>query len=126
GWVKWALDHPALIIATSAIIFLTSFPLNRMVGRTFVPNEDMGEWTIHIDTPEGTSLEGSSQIAMDLLKELSGVEGVAMLEPAITERPTHIHFLGYAVPFDERKVSLDHIVTELRRRLTAHPSYKPS
>ena len=50
----------------------------------------------HMDTLEGTSLEGSTQMAMDLLKELNGVEGVAMLEPAITERTNHIHFLGYA------------------------------
>jgi len=61
GWVEWALDHPRLIIVTSIVVFLLTFPLNRMVGRTFVPVEDMGEWTIHIDTPEGTSLEGSGE-----------------------------------------------------------------
>ena len=34
-----------------------------MVGRTFVPNEDMGELTVHVDTPQGTSLEGTTEIA---------------------------------------------------------------
>ena len=58
GWVTWSLDHPGIIIGTSVVVFLMTFPLNRMVGRTFVPVEDMGEWTIHIDVPEGTSLEG--------------------------------------------------------------------
>ena len=38
-----------------------TFPLNRMVGRDFVPNEDMGEWTVHVDAPEGTSLEGTQR-----------------------------------------------------------------
>jgi HAE1 family hydrophobic/amphiphilic exporter-1 len=103
-----------------------TFPLNRMVGRTFVPNEDMGEWTIHVDTPEGTSLEGSTEIAKNLVKELSGIEGVAQLQPTITDRPTHIHLLGFAVPYGERKASQDEIVTEIRKRLAAHPSYKPS
>ena len=110
----------------SVVAFLLTFPLNRMVGRTFVPNEDMGEWTIHIDTPEGTSLEGSTEVAKSLVKELSGIDGIAELEPTITERPTHIHLLGFATPFEERKVSEDQIVKELRRRLAAHPSYKPS
>ena len=41
-----------------------------MVGREFVPNEDMGEWTIHVDAPEGTSLEGTTEVAFKLLKEL--------------------------------------------------------
>ena len=124
--VDWSLDHPAIIIGISLLVFALTFPLNRLVGRTFVPNEDMGEWTIHVDAPEGTSLAGSSEIAKSLIKELAGVEGIAELEPTITDRPTHIHLLGYAVPFEDRKVSQDHIITELRRRLAAHPSYKPT
>src|SRR5207302_3481735 len=126
GWVVWSLDHSGVIIAISVVVFLLTFPLNFMVGREFVPNEDMGEWTIHIDTPEGTSLEGSSEIAMSLVKELSGVEGIAQLEPMITERATHIHLQGQALPYDERKVTSEHIITELRRRLAAHPAMKPS
>src|SRR5260370_5833353 len=86
----------------------------------------MGEWTIHIDAPEGTSLEGSSEIAKNLVKELGGIDGIAQLEPTITDRPTHIHLLGYALPFDERKATQGQMVAELRRRLRAHPSYKPS
>ena len=38
-------------------------PLNRMVGRTFVPAEDMNEFTVHADTPQGTSIEGTTEIA---------------------------------------------------------------
>ena len=48
-----------LIIAISVVTVLLTVPLNRMVGREFVPNEDMGDWTVHVDAPEGTSLEGT-------------------------------------------------------------------
>jgi HAE1 family hydrophobic/amphiphilic exporter-1 len=126
GWVTWSLDHSGIIIGVSVAAFLLTFPLNRMVGRTFVPNEDMGEWTIHIDTPEGTSLEGSTEVARSLVKELGGIDGIAQLEPTITDRPTHIHLLGYAQPFEVRKATQDQMIGELRRRLAAHPSYKPS
>src|SRR3989475_19273 len=78
GWyarrVTWSLDHPGIIIGASVLTFLMTFPLNRMVGREFVPSEDMGEWTIHMDAPEGTSLEGSQEIAVAVLKELDGIE----------------------------------------------------
>ncbi len=124
--VVWSLDHPMTIIGVSVVVFLMTFPLNAIVGRVFVPNEDMGEWTIHIDTPEGTSLEGSSEIARSLVKELSGIEGVATLEPTITERPTHVHLLGFATPYEERRVTQDSIIRELRRRLASHPGMKPS
>src|SRR5438093_9004130 len=126
GLVVWSLGHAGVILVISVVAFLLTFPLNRMVGREFVPNEDMGEWTIHVDTPEGTSLEGSSEVAKNLVKELSDVEGIAQLEPMITERPTHIHLQGQALPYDERKVTSEHIITEMRRRLAAHPALKPS
>src|SRR4029077_19288833 len=81
--VNWALDHSWVIIAVSVVTFLLTFPLNRMGGRELVANEDKGEWTIHVDTPEGTSLEGTSQIGFQLLKEITGIEGVAEIIPSI-------------------------------------------
>jgi hydrophobe/amphiphile efflux-1 (HAE1) family protein len=130
--VNWALDHSAVIIGISAATALLTIPLNRVVGREFVPNEDMGEWTVHLDAPEGTSLEGTSEVAFKLLKALSGVEGVAQIEPSIgvsgggASSPTHIHFLCQALPMEERKNTQAEIITEMRRRLAAYPSYRPS
>ena len=130
--VAWALDHPRTIIGISVVTMLATFPLNRMVGREFVPNEDMGEWTIHADAPEGTSLAGTSEIAFRLLKELSGIEGVADIEPSIgvsgmaASSSTHIHFLCQALPIDQRRNTQAQIITEMRRRLAAHPGYRPS
>jgi HAE1 family hydrophobic/amphiphilic exporter-1 len=125
GWVNWSLDHAGAIICVSAAVFLTTFPLNRLVGRTFVPDEDMGEWTIHLDAPEGTSLEGTSEIARQLVKELGDIPGVRDIEPTVTQQTTHLHLLVHAEPFESRTASQDQMVAEMRRRLRAHPSYRP-
>ncbi len=130
--VNWALDHSTAIIVISVLTALAAIPLNRMVGREFVPNEDMGEWTVHADAPEGTSLEGTSELAFKLLKELQGIEGVADIEPSIgvsgmaASSSTHIHFLCQAKPIEERKNTQGQIITEMRKRLAAHPSVRPS
>jgi HAE1 family hydrophobic/amphiphilic exporter-1 len=130
--VNWALDHPGVIIGISVVTFLLTFPLNRMVGREFVPNEDMGEWTIHVDTPEGTSLEGTTEIGFQLLKELQGIEGVAQIVPSIgvigpgAGASTHIHFLCLAMPLSERKNTQAQMIRQMRQRLAAHPAYRPS
>jgi len=135
GWyarqVDWALDHSGIIIAISLVTALLAYPLNRMVGREFVPTEDMGEWIVHVDAPEGTSLEGTSDVAFKLMEELKGIEGVAQIEPSVgvsanLSSPTHIHFLCQALPIEERKHTQAQIITEMRRRLAAHPSYRPS
>ena len=66
----------------------------------------MGEWTIHIDVPEGTSLEGSEEvIAKSLAREMDGIPGIAEIQPAMLEQPNHIHLICYAQPFDERKAT---------------------
>jgi HAE1 family hydrophobic/amphiphilic exporter-1 len=130
--VNWALDHPGIIVGVSVVTVLLTLPLDRLVGREFVPDEDMGEWTVHLDTPEGTSLEGTSEIAFKVLKELNGIEGVAQIEPSVgvsgmvASSPTHIHFLCQALPLEERSNTQAEIVTEMRRRLAAYPSYRPS
>ncbi len=129
--VAWALDHPWPILTVSVVVCMLTIPLNRMVGREFVPNEDMGEWTVHADAPEGSSLEGTTEIAFAVLKELEGIEGVAQIEPSIGisgpgNGPTHIHFLCQALPIDQRTATQAEMIAEMRRRLAAHPSYKSS
>ncbi len=128
--VNWALDRSNLIVGISVVAALAMIPLNYMVGREFVPNEDMGEWTVHLDAPEGTSLSGTTDVAFKLLKVLSGIEGVAQIEPSIgvsgPGSQSHIHFLCQALPLDQRRNTQAAMVAEMRRRLAAYPSYRPS
>src|SRR6266540_284902 len=142
GWyarqVTWALDHSGVIIAISVITFLLTFPLNRMVGRDFVPNEDMGEWTAHMDSPEGTSLEGTEELAFRVLKDLQGIDGVAAIDPIVNPggsgaaggggggSATHFNFNVRAVPVGQRKRTQSEIIGEMRQRLTKYPSIRPS
>jgi hydrophobe/amphiphile efflux-1 (HAE1) family protein len=129
--VHWALAHPGIIIGVSVVTALMTIPLNRMVGREFVPNEDMGEWTVHLDAPEGTALPGTTEAAFRLMEELDGIEGVAQCEPSIgvgqaAGSPTHIHFQCQALPIDRRKHTQAQIITEMRKRLAKHPGNRPS
>jgi HAE1 family hydrophobic/amphiphilic exporter-1 len=119
-----------VIIAISVVAALSMIPLNYLVGREFVPNEDMGEWTIHLDAPEGTSLEGTGEVAFKLLKVLNGIEGVAQIEPSVgVQGPgsqSHIHFFCQALPMEDRRNTQADIIAEMRRRLAPYPSYRPS
>src|SRR5436190_4581115 len=143
GWyarqVTWALDHSGIIIAVSLVTFLLTFPLTRMVGRDFVPNEDMGEWTAHMDSPEGTSLEGTEELAFRVLKDLQGIEGVADIDPIVNPggsgaagggggggAATHFHFNFRAMPVEQRKRSQSDIIHEVRQRLAKYPGSRPS
>jgi HAE1 family hydrophobic/amphiphilic exporter-1 len=124
--VEWSLAHPLTILGASVLVFAMTFPLNRLVGRTFIPNEDMGQLTVHLDTPEGTSVEGTSDVAKQLAAEISGVEGISHIQYlAGAQRLNHAHLFIFLLPPSERKVTQDEVVARLRKILAAHPSNLP-
>jgi hydrophobe/amphiphile efflux-1 (HAE1) family protein len=125
--LRWTLAHPMWIIGISAALVVLTVPLNWMVGRTFVPAEDMNEFTVHADTPQGTSIEGTTEIARNLVKEIGELEGVAqMAYIAGADRYTHFHLLFYLKPANERKVTQTQIMTQVRRVLARHPAFAAS
>jgi len=125
--LSWTLDHPWTIITISLVAFAMTIPLNRMVGRTFVPNEDMGEFVVHVDTPQGTSLEGTTDIARQIVKEIGDQDGVSSVSYlAGADRYTHFHVFFYLLPLDQRSVTQDQVVARIRRVLSRHPGANPT
>ncbi len=125
-WLRWALAHPRAIIAAAALVFAATFPLNALVGREFIPNEDQGEFQVVVDGPEGTSLDGMTEIVLDLSRDIGAVDGVAHVEPTIFERPNHSHIQVQLADASARTLTQTQIVERVRALLAAHPAYKPT
>ncbi|MEO8482184.1 MAG: efflux RND transporter permease subunit [Acidobacteriota bacterium] len=124
--LEWALAHPRAMIIASLAVFATTFPLNRLVGRTFIPAEDMGQLTVHVDMPEGTSLEGTSEMALQLVQEVKNLDGIDHIQfLAGAGRVNHAHLFVFLRPLDERRVTQDQVVTRMRKIFEAHPSANP-
>lgn len=66
GILNWALNHRAIVIVATIIIFIISimivYPL-QLVGTDFIPDMDQGELRLNIETPAGTSLEITEEAA---------------------------------------------------------------
>jgi HAE1 family hydrophobic/amphiphilic exporter-1 len=125
--LEWALAHPLAILGVTVTVLALTIPLNRMIGRTFIPAEDMGEFTAHVDTPQGTSLEGTREIAQQVVEEIRGQEGVARVHyVAGADRVNHFHIMFYLQPADERDVSQEVVMARVREILAKHPGYAPA
>jgi HAE1 family hydrophobic/amphiphilic exporter-1 len=124
--LEWSLDHRGVIVAVSLLAFSSSFVLSRLVGRSFLPNEDMGEFQLVIDTPEGTSLQGMEKTVLALTPQLLAVPGIAHVMPTIFERVNHSHIFIQLKPFGERKVTQEEVAADVRKIMLAHPGYKPT
>ena len=125
--LDWALAHPMAILGVTVLVLGLTIPLNKMIGRTFIPAEDMGEFTAHVDTPQGTSLEGTREIAEQVVKEIGGQEGVARVTYlAGADRVNHFHIFFYLKPNDERDISQEQVMTNVRQVLARHPGLAPA
>ena len=124
--LEWSLDHRGVIVTISLLVFASTFVLSRAVGRSFLPNEDMGDFQLVIDTPEGTSLAGMEKTVLGLTPQLLAIEGVAHVMPTIFERVNHSHIFIQLQPLGERKVTQEQVAEKVRELMAAHPGYKPT
>jgi len=124
--LEWSLDHRGVIVAVSLLVFASSFLLSRQVGRSFLPNEDMGDFQLVIDTPEGTSLAGTEKVLVDLTPQLLAIEGIAHVMPTVFERVNHSHIFIQLQPRGDRRLTQEQIAAKVRELMAAHPSYKPT
>jgi hydrophobic/amphiphilic exporter-1 (mainly G- bacteria), HAE1 family len=56
-WVTKALDRPRQVLAGFALLFLLSFALFPIVGISFFPRTDAGQFVINFKAPTGTRIE---------------------------------------------------------------------
>jgi len=124
--LEWSLDHRAAVVAVSLLVFASTFVLSALVGRSFLPNEDQGEFQLTVDAPEGTSLQGMEKMLNNLTPKLMALEGVAHVMPTIFERVNHSHIFIELKPVHERKVTQDQVADAVRQMMAPFPSYKPA
>src|SRR4029079_6335456 len=112
--LEWSLDHRGVIVAVSLLVFASTFVFGKLIGRSFLPNEDMGDFQLVIDTPEGTSLQGTEKVVLDLTPQIKAIPGVDHVMPTIFERVNHSHILVTLEPLGERSLSADQIAGRVR------------
>jgi HAE1 family hydrophobic/amphiphilic exporter-1 len=56
-WVRKALNAPRVTLAGFAIVFLLSFLLLPLIGVSFFPRTDAGQFVINVKAPTGTRIE---------------------------------------------------------------------
>jgi HAE1 family hydrophobic/amphiphilic exporter-1 len=113
--LNWALNHPWVIVGLSVLVFAATFPLNRLVGRDFIPNDDQGEFTIHVDLPEGLSLAGLTKFVDQIEPKLQKLPELDHLLTQSSERLNHVHFVPNLVDLDKRKISTQDAAAAARK-----------
>ncbi|MBW0432751.1 efflux RND transporter permease subunit [Leptospira yasudae] len=79
--MKVALKRPGMVLLASLGIFILSILSLKLVKSTFLPANDQGEFLVTLDLPPGTSLQGTKQVAdqvLDVLKKIPEMDLIAV------------------------------------------------
>jgi hydrophobe/amphiphile efflux-1 (HAE1) family protein len=125
--LEWALDHRWSVIGVCALVALTTVPLNRLAGRDWVPADDESNFDFIIDTPEGTSLQGTVALDRQVADELWKFKdlGVKHLRPTVNGKVNHSHTLVILKDPSERKYTNVQIAQMMRSVYPKFFSYQP-
>src|SRR5438067_4708233 len=72
GWLMvWSLNHRAIVALLAIAVFLSTIPLNNMVGRDWVPADDQSELNVQHDLPLGTSYPATQKFAVAISAKIA-------------------------------------------------------
>ncbi|TQE66129.1 efflux RND transporter permease subunit [Leptospira noguchii] len=81
--MKIALKRPGMVLLLSLGIFILSILSLKLVKSTFLPANDQGEFLVTLDLPPGTSLNGTKQVADQVLEVLKTIPEMEMIAVTI-------------------------------------------
>lgn len=79
--LNWTVKHRKTVLLGAVAIFVFSMILSKGIPKTFLPPNDIGEFSVTVEMPVGTSLEGTLQFSKQVesvLQKIKQIELVSM------------------------------------------------
>jgi HAE1 family hydrophobic/amphiphilic exporter-1 len=125
GWIdrsygrilEWSLNHRIVVVGVALATFALTFPLNAIVGRDFIPPDDQSEFQVSLNWPEGTSVEGTSRLAMEISDRIAQIPEVEFVNPYIHEASlsSHNHIYVRLADVSKRKATNLEVAAKVRK-----------
>jgi hydrophobic/amphiphilic exporter-1 (mainly G- bacteria), HAE1 family len=126
NWLMvWSLDHRAVVVLFAIAVFLSTIPLNNMVGRDWIPADDQSEFSLNSDLPLGTSYPATQKFAIALADRVSKLPEVEFANPyGPQELSSHFHMYVRLVDIDKRKKTNLDVAKDIRKLEEDYPNLR--
>lgn len=119
--LRWTVVHRKTVLVSALVLFFVSMYLGKFIPKTFLPPNDLGEFSVSLEMPVGTSLEGTQNFSHqieDAIKSLPEVNLVAVTIGSTTFESNKADFYVQLVEKQKRphKTTTD-IKEEVRKKL---------
>ncbi|MDT5123714.1 MAG: hydrophobic/amphiphilic exporter (mainly bacteria), family [Acidobacteriota bacterium] len=76
--LEWSMAHRWVIVLVSLVVIISIYPMFKLAGINFLPDEDESSYQVSLRAPQGTSLAATQSIldhlARDIREKIPGVE----------------------------------------------------
>ncbi|MDO8432663.1 MAG: efflux RND transporter permease subunit [Candidatus Binatus sp.] len=129
--LRWSLDHRWVLVVISIALMISIPFLGKMVGATFMPDDDSGEFAVNVRTPPGYSLAHTDGIVAQIEDRLRTIPEVRDLFTTVgatngEDRVTVAQVVAKLFPLDQRKRSQEDIMASARKLLNDFPALRIS
>jgi hydrophobic/amphiphilic exporter-1 (mainly G- bacteria), HAE1 family len=124
--INWSLHHRWVIVLIAVLTFASTYPLSKMVGSSFFPQDDQSEFQVEMRAPEGTSLDSTLDIGMKVADEIRKQPNVAYTLTTVGDNQQRD--LNQAIiyvrmtPLEEREMTQFDLMTRVREEVM--PKFK--
>jgi hydrophobic/amphiphilic exporter-1 (mainly G- bacteria), HAE1 family len=119
--LDWAMAHRAVMLLIMAAVFLSTFPLFKVVNKNFLPLDDESQFEAIVRAPEGSSLETTQTILDSIAKQVRAIPGVETTVLTIGGDPQITANLGSIyvklTPVKTRALNQFAIMEKIRREI---------
>ncbi|MGE4130400.1 MAG: efflux RND transporter permease subunit [Bdellovibrionales bacterium] len=126
--LHWTLAHPLIVIGSSVLIFVFSLWTIKFIPKTFLPAQDMGEFSVSLDMPPGTSIGAMAEVATEVDKTMRANAEVAesvMIVGGRTGEANKAQFFVNMVPASQRKINTSDFKDKIREQLKPFAKARP-
>jgi HAE1 family hydrophobic/amphiphilic exporter-1 len=125
--LDWSLDHRWVIVMVSVLTFASTFVISRYIGRDWMPQDDQSELSVMIELPEGSSLEATEKVTLEIAHKISKIPGVTTVVPqthSFAERVTMANMTILLEDVDKR-APIEEMGQRVRAALREFPHTRP-
>lgn len=126
--IRWTLKHPLLVLSSALGIFLFSLFLAKYVPKTFLPAQDIGEFSVSIEAPPGTSIDATNEVARKVEASIRENKEISLTVLTVGNRDGESNMADIytqLVPAKQRTENTSQFKERLRKQLTIYADYAP-
>lgn len=130
--LRWCLNHKLIVVIATALMLYSVVPLAKTAKFEFVPDDDMSEYEVIVETPAGSSLDKSSEILAGIERELQSIPEVVHVFTTIGVRGAYLSNVTDASVYvglkrlNERKKTQAQLMQETRGIMKKYPDLRVS